>query len=78
MTLESVSNTTMTACVICAECANRLMVCDCATGQKVLVHTSQARCFCPGELVRIEYSGAMTMSIPPQISAQEIERAHCC
>ena len=49
-----------------------LLVCDLCACQEVLVHTNNACCFRPGQCVCIEYSGAMTMSIPPQISAQSI------
>ena len=75
--METAMNTTMKACVKCRLCDCRLLVCDCATDQEVVVHTDQACCFFPGDLVWIEYSGAMTMSIPPQISAERICRAGC-
>ena len=55
-----------------------LLVCDCSTRQEVLVRTSQACCFSCGDFVRIEYSGAMTMRLPPQISASSISRVRCC
>ena len=51
---------------------NALLVCDQSNGQEVLVHTSQARCFCPGDRICIQYNGVMTLSIPPQISAESI------
>lgn len=51
-----------------------LLVCDCSTQQKVLVHIDQACCFSCGDRVRIEYSGMMTMSLPPQITALCISR----
>ena len=63
--------------VVCVSSGN-LLVCDRCTGQNVLVHTDRACCYCCGDEVRIEYSGAMTMSIPPQISAQRISRLGCC
>ena len=48
--------TTMCAAVLCVhDCS--LLVCDCSTRQKVLVHTDQACCFSCGDYVRIEYSG---------------------
>lgn len=59
----------MHATVLKVQC-DSLLVCDHATSQEVLVHTDQARCFCPCDQVCICYSGAMTMSIPPQISAE--------
>ena len=55
----------------------QLLVCDCCTGQAVLVHTDQACCFSRGDRVQIEYSGVMTMSLPPQICATSISRS-CC
>ena len=54
-----------------------ILVRDRQTGQDVLVHTDRACCFRPGDCVRIEYGGMMTMSIPPQISAERICRAAC-
>ena len=76
--METATQTTMMAKVLCRECGCRLLVCDCSTCQKVLVHTTQACCFSVGDLVCIEYSGAMTMSIPPQISADRIFCADRC
>jgi len=49
-----------------------LLVRDCRTGQNVQVNTNRARRFRPGQRVIIQYNGAMTMSIPPQISATDI------
>lgn len=70
-------NTNMTTCmcavVLCMQNSS-LLVCDCSTQQKVLVHTDQACCFSCGDRVRIEYSGMMTMSLPPQITALCISR----
>lgn len=66
--LESALATTMHANVLRLERC-RLLVCDCDTRQEVVVHTPAAQCFRPGDCVCIEYSGAMTRSIPPQISA---------
>lgn len=53
---------------------NRLLVLDLETRQQVVVHTPQAWMFRPGEQVMIWYSGAMTNSIPPQITALRIQR----
>lgn len=61
----------MTARVLERRCAS-LLVCDQCGGQEVLVHSGEARCFSPGDWVCIRYSGAMTRSIPPQISAFSI------
>lgn len=51
-----------------------LLVFDFANRQQVQVNTRDASRFRPGDLVRIRYNGAMTMSIPPQISATSIVR----
>lgn len=71
--------TSMEACILEVRCCCQLLVCDLSNHQKVLVHTDRACCFCPGERVMIEYNGAMTLSIPPQISADRICRvSQCC
>lgn len=57
---------------------DHLLVRDCRTGQEVRVNTPRARRFRRGESVVVQYSGAMTMSIPPQISAQSIMRNVRC
>ena len=54
--------------------SRQLLVCNCSTRQTILVHTDQACCFSQGEQDLIQYSGAMTMSLPPQISALRISR----
>ena len=51
-----------------------LLVRDHATWRNVVVHTPTAQRFFPGDLVRIWYSGAMTQSLPPQITAIRIQR----
>ena len=54
---------------------NRILVRDSRTRQEVVVNT---RCKCNfrvGDRIIIIYSGAMTMSIPPQISAIRIRKA---
>ena len=58
----------MNARVLEVNCCS-LLVCDLCTGHQVLVNADNACCFCPGDCVCIKYSGAMTTSIPPQISA---------
>ena len=71
--MESMETTVFQAEVL--EVRNcQLLVCDCRTGQTVLVHTRRACCFSRGDCVEIEYSGAMTMSLPPQVSALCISR----
>lgn len=72
----------MNACIL-RVCCCELLVCDLCTSQEVLVHTPEACCFCVGERVCIEYSGAMTKSCPPQIHADCIKRLNnggnnCC
>ncbi len=51
---------------------DHLIVLDHSTVQKVRVNTPDARRFRMGNLVCIRYSGRMTMSLPPQISASRI------
>lgn len=51
---------------------DHLLVLDRDTGQTVRVNTPIALRFRPGNTILIEYSGAMTRSIPPQISAIRI------
>lgn len=55
-----------------------LLVCDLCTAQEVIVHTSEACCYCPGDRLCITYDGLMTMSIPPQITAICIRRIPAC
>lgn len=54
--------------------SDHLLVLDLSKRQQVRVNTPQASRFRTGDLIRIRYSGAMTMSIPPQISAQSITK----
>lgn len=66
----------MTICAVILEISdNRLLVRNSQTEQQIIVNT---RCRCNyrvGDRVIIIYSGAMTMSIPPQISAIRIRKA---
>ena len=55
-----------------------LLVCDLYNAQRVQVNTDCACHFCPGDRVCIHYSGAMTMSLPPQISAIKICHTSSC
>lgn len=59
-------------------CCCELLVCDLCTCQEVVVHTDNACCFRPGQCVCIEYDGAMTMSIPPQIGAACVTLLNGC
>ena len=68
---------TMTARVL-RVCPCELLVCDMCTSQEVLVHTPQACCFQKGQRVCITYNGAMTNSLPPQITAESIFRLCGC
>lgn len=49
------------------ECS--LLVCNRENSQEVIVHTRNARCFSEGDEICIRFSGVMTMSLPPQITA---------
>ena len=71
------SSVTMCAVVVRA-CRCALCVCDCESDQRVLVHTPDACCFRAGQRVCITYSGAMTRSDPPQITAESIRPVRCC
>lgn len=75
--MENTPSTTMIATVT-QVCRCSLLVCDHCTNQEVLVHTAQACCFSCGDCVCIHFSGAMTMSIPPQITATCIRRVNGC
>lgn len=55
-----------------------LLVCYCCNQQEVLVHTPDACRFQVGDQICIRYSGIITMSLPPQISATDISRGCCC
>lgn len=62
---------TMLATVLRIE-PSRIVVRDCSTRQTVIVNIC---CTChirPGDCVRIQYSGMMTMSIPPQIPSAHV------
>ncbi len=79
---ERLEPVTMKARVLRVGCCE-LLVCDLCGCQEVLVHTDNACCFQVGQCVCITYSGAMTMSIPPQISADCVKPlnnggCHCC
>ncbi|HIS68935.1 MAG TPA: hypothetical protein IAA58_06165 [Candidatus Gallacutalibacter stercoravium] len=57
---------------------NSMLVYDQNGRQTVVVNTTEALRYRPGERVCILYSGAMTRSIPPQITALCISRAGIC
>lgn len=63
----------MTATVISID-PRGLLVRDSATGQEVFVNFGNPSAFSPGDVIRISFSGMMTQSIPPQISAASITR----
>lgn len=52
--------------------ARGLLVRDMETGQDVFVNFLGAASFRPGDVVQITYTGTMTASIPPQISATSV------
>lgn len=63
---------TMLATVVRAW-GTQVLVRDNSNNQEVLVNTRCSTCnLSAGDQVRIVYNGAMTNSIPPQISAQSI------
>ena len=62
---------TMQATVLAVQ-QDHLMVLDHQTTQRVRVNTPIACRFRVGNFVCIQYSGAMTMSLPPQIFASSI------
>lgn len=53
---------------------NGLLVSNEANGEEVFVNTRNAGRFSPGDRIRIRFSGQMSMSIPPQITATSIQR----
>lgn len=57
-----------------------LLVRERCTDQEMLVRTGRACRFAEGDCVLIVYNGAMTRSIPPQITANRIRRVsgRCC
>jgi hypothetical protein len=66
----------MTMCAVILEISDRqLLVRNSKTDQEVVVNTHCNCNFRVGDRVMIFYSGAMTMSIPPQISAIRIRKA---
>ena len=60
--------------VIISVQSDNLLVIDLFTRQQVQVNTRDASRFRAGDFIRIRYNGAMTASIPPQISAMRITR----
>ncbi|NCB62860.1 MAG: hypothetical protein EOM52_04480 [Clostridia bacterium] len=54
-----------------------LLVCDHRTGQEVVCFSPCAACFRAGERICIHFSGVMTASLPPQITATCIRRLGC-
>ena len=65
--------TIMHAAVLSAQNC-QMTVCDRQTSQEVVVHSPCACHFRAGDQVCITYNGAMTRSIPPQITADCITR----
>lgn len=56
---------------------DNLLVCNVRNGMEILAHVRGAGCFCVGDYVCIRFNGAMTMSIPPQITACRIRKIQC-
>lgn len=74
--MELSRSTTLRA-TVCQICDRSLLVCDHCTGQRVLIHTDDACCYRVGERLCIHFNGAMTNSLPPQITATCIEPLRC-
>ena len=68
---------TMEGTVLSVDCGD-LLVRDCETCQEVTVLTEYACDFSAGDCVRVVYNGAMTRTMPPQITAMCIKRIACC
>lgn len=68
---------TMEGTVLSVDCGD-LLVRDCETCQEVTVLTEYACDFSAGDCVRVVYNGAMTRTLPPQITATCIKRIACC
>ena len=66
---------TMNATVIRILGPRRLLVRDTQTGNEVVVNAANASAFRVGDQLRINYTGQMSFSNPPQISATSIVRA---
>lgn len=52
---------------------NGLLVIDLRNNQEVIVNFNNTHRFVPGDFIRITFNGQMTASIPPQITATEIQ-----
>lgn len=74
---EPVCPATLIGQVLEVRCGS-LLVCDCQTGQQVQVNTDDACAYQVGDRIRVHYNGAMTNSLPPQISADCIEKVGRC
>ena len=77
--MENMENNLPTCICACVcqvqDCA--LLVCEHCTSQEILVHTPRACCFSVGQYVCVRHTGAMTMSIPPQVTALSVTPAQC-
>ena len=76
--MENTAVSVTMCATVCQVCCCSLLVCDHETCQQVLVHSDKACCFSVGDRVCIHYSGAMSMSMPPQITAESICRLSRC
>ena len=66
--MESTSSAVTMCATVLRVCPCELCVCDHENCQQVLV----------GQQVCIEFSGAMTRSCPPQITADCVRPVNCC
>ena len=76
--MECTSSAVTMSATVLRVCPCELCVCDHENCQQVLVHTDNACCFRVGQQVCIEFSGAMTRSCPPQITADCVRPVNCC
>ena len=74
--METPMVTTMCA-TVCRVWNCRLLVCDHSNNQMVVVHTNDACCWRPGCRIRIQFNGVVANSMPPQITADQIESLDC-
>lgn len=63
----------MTATILDITPGRSLLVVDEATGQQVVVNTRNTNRFSINDRIRITYNGVMTRSMPPQITANNIQ-----
>jgi hypothetical protein len=68
------ANTAIINGVVCRIAPGFLLICDCQTGERVVVHTKDNDLFCKGDRVWIQYRGSIGEGIPPQINVSCIAK----